>query len=155
MWHMEQTAAEEWAGNAERSREIFISQLERLIDGERVPELSAPGFTRREWGGDNTYFFRGVEHYLKMTGDVQFARLAEPAMRKILAQTFREYDPLKTGVMGFGTQLGNQEDFLATPGPGSGSGCEGAHMLRIMAMLQSLLGNDKEAEKYELSLIHI
>ena len=149
MWHMEQTAAEEWAGNAERSREIFISQLERLIDGERVPELSAPGFTRMEWGGDNTYFFRGVEHYLKMTGDVQFARLAEPAMRKILAQTFREYDPLKTGVMGFGTQLGNQEDFLATPGPGSGSGCEGAHMLRIMAMLQSLLGNDKEAEKYE------
>ena len=150
MWHMEHTAAEEWAGNAQRSREIFTAQLERLLDGERVPELSAPGFARREWGGDNPYFFRGVEHYLKMTGDIEFARMAEPYMRKILSQTFREYDPLKTGVMGFGTQLGNQEDFLATHGPGSGSGCEGAHMLKIMAMLERLLDNKNEAEKYEL-----
>ena len=149
MWHMEHTAAEEWAGNYQRSREIFISQLERLLNGDEVPELSAPGFARKEWGGDNPYFFRGVEHYLKMTGDIEFARQAEPYMQKILAQTFKEYDPLKTGVMGFGTQLGNQEDFLATHGPGSGSGCEGAHMLRVMAMVENLLGNRKASEKYE------
>ncbi len=150
MWHMEHTAAEEWAGNAQRSREIFTAQLERLLDGERVPNCLPLALPAENGAGIIRIFFRGVEHYLKMTGDIEFARMAEPYMRKILSQTFREYDPLKTGVMGFGTQLGNQEDFLATHGPGSGSGCEGAHMLKIMAMLERLLDNKNEAEKYEL-----
>lgn len=149
MWHMEHTAAEEWAGNADRSREIFISQLERLLDGDKVPELSASGLARKEWGGDNNYFFRGVDHYLKMTGDIKFAQFAEPYMEKILAQTFREYDPTGSGIMGFGTQLGNQEDFEGTPGQGSGSGLEGAYMLRVMAEVKRLLGKEDEAENYQ------
>lgn len=50
-----------------------------------------------------------------MTGDRDFAEKALQPMERILAQTFREYDPTGSGVIGWGTQIGNQEDFESTP----------------------------------------
>lgn len=149
-WHQEHTYAEDWAGNANRSKEVFISLIERLQDGDKVMDLSPLGTTRREWGGENIYFFRGVDHYLRQTGDIEFAAFARPYMVKILNQTFREYDPTNSGIMAFGTQIGNQEDFEGIPGKGSSSGIEGAYMLRVMSTIESILGNKDEAEKYAL-----
>lgn len=147
MWHMEHTATEEWAGNAHRTRELLTAQLERLIDGDKVPQFSAIGTVRLDWGGDNHFFFRCVEHYLKMTNDLEFATYAQPFMKIILKQTLAEYDPMGSGIMGFGTQLGNQEDFEGIPGKGSSSGCEAAQMLRIMGFVENLLGHVAVAEE--------
>lgn len=147
MWHMEHTDAENWAGNAERSRELLQSQLERLLEGDQVPELYATGAARREWGGDNHYFFRCVRQYLLHTGDTAFAKNALPFMKKILAQTLRQYDTSGTGVMGFGTQLGNQEDFEGTPGAGAATGLEAAIMHSTLSLVAGMAGEEQAARK--------
>ncbi len=147
-WHMEHTAAEEWAGNGDRTPECLRSQLRKLIDGDKVPDMCPTGEGRRDWGGNNQFFFRCVDHYLKMTKDLAFAQEVLPAMRRILRQTFREYDPTGTGVLGWGTQIGNQEDFESTQGPGAAPGSEGVRMLEIMAAVERLLGHAEEADRY-------
>ncbi len=148
MWHMEHTAMEEWAGNSDRTKELLRSQMKNLFPNGAVPDMCPGGTGRREWGGNNQFFFREVMHYLEMTGDLDFAKEVEPYMDKILAQTFREYDPLKNGVLGWGTQIGNQEDFESTPGMGSGTGCEGARMLEIMSEIKLLNGKREESDFY-------
>lgn len=149
MWHMEQTAAEEWAENQERAKECLTSQMERLLDGDKVPDLCIDGTTRRDWGGNNQFFFREVEHYLRMTGDRDFAEKALQPMERILAQTFREYDPTGSGVIGWGTQIGNQEDFESTPGKGAGPGSEGVRMLEILGEVYRMLGDTQHAQQME------
>ncbi|MBR6426405.1 MAG: hypothetical protein IKS28_01125 [Clostridia bacterium] len=151
MWHMEHTAIEEWAGNADRTRELLRSQMKFLFANGAVPDMCPEGRGRREWGGNNQFFFREVMHYLEMTGDLDFAKEVEPYMDRILAQTFREYDPLRNGVLGWGTQIGNQEDFESTPGKGSGTGCEGARMLEIMSEIKLLNGKLDESKFYRLA----
>ncbi|MBP5256335.1 MAG: hypothetical protein J6Z80_04680, partial [Clostridia bacterium] len=151
MWHMEHTAMEEWAGNSDRTKELLRSQMKNLFPNGAVPDMCPGGTGRREWGGNNQFFFREVMHYLEMTGDLDFAKEVEPYMDKILAQTFREYDPLLNGVLGWGTQIGNQEDFESTPGKGSGTGCEGARMLEIMSEIKRLNGKQEESERYRLA----
>jgi len=152
MWHMEHTAAEEWAGNEKRSLSCLKEQFAGLLPTGAVPCLDAGGNRRREWGGDNQFFFRCVWHYLKMTNDLTFAKEVELGLETILQQTFREYDPCMTGILGWGTQLGNQEDFESTPGIGGASGFEGAEMLHIMSEVKNLLGKKEDAAYFaELS----
>lgn len=148
MWHMEHTGMEEWAGNADRTKELLRSQMKFLLPNDAIPDMCPEGRARREWGGNNQFFFREVMHYLEMTGDLEFAAEIEPYMDRVLAQTLREYDPLREGIIGWGTQIGNQEDFESTPGKGSGTGCEGARMLEILSAVKSLLGKHEEAEHY-------
>ena len=73
MWHMEHTAPEEWADNADRTKELLRSQMQLLLPNDAVPDLSPDGKGRRDWGGNNQFFFREVMHYLEMTGDLAFA----------------------------------------------------------------------------------
>lgn len=113
MWHMEHTAAEEWNGRFDRVRECLRSQMQRVFESGAIPDLCPDGSARRDWGGNNQFFFREVEHYIKMTGDLAFAEEAEPFLEKALWQSFAEYDPVGSGVIGWGTQIGNQEDFEA------------------------------------------
>ena len=145
MWHMEQTHLENWAGHADRTRECLRTLATHLLPSGAVPDMNPDGSTRRDWGGSNPYFFREVGHYLGLTGDVGFMRELEPALERVLAQTFEEYDPQGAGVLAFGSQIGNQEDFEATPGPGAAPGSEGVVMLRIMAQVKDALGKPAEA----------
>lgn len=148
MWHMEQTAAEEWAGNPTRARDCLLSQLDRLIDGDKVPDLCTNGAARRDWGGNNQFFFREAYHYLQLTDDREFARRIYPSLPLILRQTFAEYDAAGTGVLGWHSQIGNQEDFEATPGRGAAPGSEGARMLYLMSLFCDYTGDGDRAEEY-------
>ena len=148
MWHMEHTAVEEWAGNYDRVRECLRSQMKNLFESGAIPDMCTNGQGRRDWGGNNQFFFREVDHYLKMTKDMEFALEVEPYMEKVLAQTFREYDPLREGVIAWGTQIGNQEDFESTPGKGAATGSEGVKMLAIMADFKLLLNKADEAKVF-------
>ncbi len=147
MWHMEHTAAEEWAGNFDRVRECLRSQMKNIFESGAIPDMCTTGKGRRDWGGNNQFFFREIEHYVKMTGDLDFVREAEPYLDRALAQTFREYDPIGEGVIAWGTQIGNQEDFESTPGKGAATGSEGVRMLEILSYLKGLLGKQEEAFK--------
>lgn len=149
MWHMEHTAAEEWNGRYDRVRRCLRSQMEHVFSNGAIPDMCPNHTGRRDWGGNNHFFLREVEHYVRMTGDLDFAKECEPFMEKALEQSFQEYDPTDEGVIAWGTQIGNQEDFESTPGKGAATGIEGVQMLSIMAYIKRLLGKDKEAEKYE------
>lgn len=149
MWHMEQAGAEEWAGYFDRTSECLWSQMTNIFENGAIPDMCCTGKGRRDWGGNNQFFFRELEHYLKMTGDIAFLKKAEPFLGRILNQTFSEYDPTGCGVIGWGTQIGNQEDMESTPGPGAATGIEGVRMLEIMCDFMRWLGYHEEAEKYE------
>lgn len=151
MWHMEQTAAEEWCGNAYRARRTLLTQMEYLFDSGAVPDMCVNHVGRRDWGGNNQFFFREVLHYLRMTGDRDFALTVEPVMEKILAQTLREYDATGTGVLSWHSQIGNQEDMESTPGRGAATGSEGAQMLKLLSELYGYLGNTEKATRYALA----
>jgi len=149
MWHMEHTAAEEWNGRYERVTSCLRSQMEKVFENGAVPDLCPNGATRRDWGGNNQFFLREVEHYVKMTGDLEFAREAEPFIEKALKQTFEEYDPTASGVIGWHSQIGNQEDMESTPGKGAATGIEGARMMEIMSYMKEILGKREEAKQYK------
>ncbi len=140
-WHPEFTYAEEWGGNAQRTKDYLTYAFEHLENGNKGTDFTASGHSEMHWGGENPYLFRCVDHYLKMTADKDFALYAIPYLEKILEQTFSEYDPAQTDIMGFGTQLGNQEDFEGIPGMGSASGLEGVQMLNTMALVYSFCGD--------------
>ena len=148
MWHMEQTAAEEWCGNAERTRRTLLTQMEYLFDSGAVPDMCVNHVGRRDWGGNNHFFFREVLHYLRMTNDRDFALTVEPVMEKILSQTLREYDATGTGVLSWHSQIGNQEDMESTPGRGAATGSEGAQMLKLLSELYGYLGNEEKSARY-------
>lgn len=145
MWHMEHTVPEEWAGNAVRSMQSLASQGDNLFPDGAVPCMCPSGRGRRDWGGDNQFFFRGLDHYVRFTGDLDFARRMEPMCDRVMAQTLAEYDPVDCGVLSWGTQIGNQEDMESSPGPAAGPGVEGVRMLEIYAGLKDLLGKPDEA----------
>lgn len=150
MWHMEHTAAEEWNGRFDRVKETLRSQMKHVFPNGAIPDLCPPGTARRDWGGNNQFFFREVEHYVKMTGDLEFAAEAEPFLEKALWQSFAEYDPTGSGVIGWGTQIGNQEDFESTPGKGAAPGIEGVRMMEIMSFIKTILGKRGDAEYYSV-----
>ncbi|MCQ2428872.1 MAG: hypothetical protein MJ192_00940 [Clostridia bacterium] len=151
MFHMEQTAAEEWAGHASRTRDTLLSQLGFMTKEGCIIELNPNHTARRDWGGDNHFFFREALHYIRQTNDLDFARTIEPHMDKILAQTFGEYDAVGTGVLAWHSQIGNQEDFESTPGHGAAPGSVGVQMLREAGELYRILadadGNDAFRDK--------
>ncbi len=154
MWHMEHTAAEELCGNANRTKQTLRSQMKNIFDSGAIPDMCTTGKGRRDWGGNNQFFARELDHYLKMTGDIEFAKEAEPYMDRVISQTFSEYDPMGEGVLSWGTQIGNQEDFESTPGKGAATGSEGVRMLEIMCDLKRLLGKHEEASLYETRSKH-
>ena len=141
MFHMEQTCAEEWAGHANRTRDTLLSQLRFMTENGCIIEINPNHTARRDWGGDNQFFFREALHYIRMTGDIDFARQIEPHMEKILIQTFGEYDSVGTGILGWHTQIGNQEDFESTPGHGAAPGSVGVRMLKELSELYDILAS--------------
>lgn len=148
MFHMEQTAAEEWAGHADRARETLLSQLKFMTDEGCIIELNPNHTARRDWGGDNHFFFRESLHYIRMTGDLNYARTVLPHMEKILAQTFGEYDAVGTGVLAWHSQIGNQEDFESTPGHGAAPGAVGVQMMRELSELFAILADADSDETF-------
>jgi hypothetical protein len=148
MWHMEQTGAEEWVGYFDRTRECLRSQMKNIFENGAIPDMCCTGKGRRDWGGNNQFFFRELEHYIKMTGDISYLKEAEPYLHRILSQTFAEYDPTGCGIISWGTQIGNQEDMESTPGPGAATGIEGVRMLEIMEEFMRWLGHEDESDKY-------
>ena len=66
-----------------------------------------------------------------------------------MIQYIREqYDPTGTGLIGWGIQIGNQEDFVVTPYAGASASIALVEMLRTRAEVADGLGKHDEAEKF-------
>lgn len=148
-WHVEEVLHEISAGNAERVKKYFLEVERQICENGAIPDICWTRDGRRDWGGNNQFFFRNIIQYMQMTGDISIAVRLEPLLERALQQTFDECDPSGSGVLAWNTQIGNQEDFEATPGKGAAPGAVGVRMLAIMAEIKTLLGKPEEAKKYQ------
>ncbi|MCD9026410.1 hypothetical protein [Cohnella silvisoli] len=113
MWHMQNTAAADWLGQTDRSKSCILTRAERLYENGAVAMMYPNGELYRDWGGTNQFYAWQVRHYWKFTADLEFARSIAPVMDRVIAQTLEEYDPEGDGLLAWGEQIGNQEDYLS------------------------------------------
>ena len=147
LWHMQHTAGAEWIGQADRSRACTLTHAENLMPDGSVPQLMTYLNKRRDFGGSNQFWAWQARHYWRFTGDQEFAAQVAPALDRVIAQTFTENDPDGDKLLGWGLQIGNQEDYVATPADGTSPSIEGINMLLTRAELATGLGDLATAER--------
>lgn len=155
LWHMQHTAGEEWIGHADRSRLSNETHAENLMPNGAVPQMMQYAHKRRDFGGSNQFFAWQVRHYWHFTGDLEFARKLAPVLDRVIAQTFRENDPDGNYLLGWGQQIGNQEDFISTPHDGTSPAIEGINMFRTRRELALALGDHETAARCEARIHQI
>ena len=149
LWHMQDTAAAEWIGQADRSRLCSVNLAEHLLPDGSVPQFVPSGMTRKDFGGSNQFFAWQMRHYWEFTGDRAMISRVADSLDKVIAQTFEQYDPDGDGLLAWGQQIGNQEDYVATPFNGTSPSVEGINMLRTGAQIARALGQVEKALAYE------
>jgi len=149
LWHMQHTGAAEWIGQADRSRICNITTADNLMSNGAVPQFMPNGSVRRDFGGSNQFFAWQVRHYWRFTGDRRFVEHIAPKLDKVIAQTFSQYDGDRDGLLSWGQQIGNQEDYISTPYDGTSPAVEGINMLRTGAEFARVLGQREKAERYD------
>ncbi len=150
LWHMQHSGATDWIGQADRSRQNILSSAENLRDDGSVPHFSPAGMTRRDFGGSNQFYFWQVRNYWERTGDLETLRQIAPALDTILEATFKEYDPTVAGLLAWGQQIGNQEDFVSTPYGGATPTMEAINMLEVRAIVADALEDSEKANECRL-----
>lgn len=149
LWHMQHTAGCEWIGQADRSRDCNLVTAEHLFPSGAVPQFMPSGITKRDFGGSNQYFAWQIRHYWNFTADRDSIAKLAPVLDRVIDQTFEEYDPDRDGLLAWGQQIGNQEDYVSTPYNGTATSIEGINMLRTAAELWRALGQTEKAVQYE------
>lgn len=148
MWHMQQTAAAEWLGQIDRSRKTTLTQAALVNSDGSIPHLAPFGFTRRDFGGTNQFWAWQVRRFWNFTADTAFARRTAPVLDRVIAQTLGEYDRNDNLLLGWGLQIGNQEDYVATAGDGTTPSIEGVNMMLTRAELAAGLGDSAAALRW-------
>jgi hypothetical protein len=148
LFSQQHNMAADWIGQADRSREMLLSHAERLMPSGQVPQLDSAGQSRINFGGWNQFFVWGVQHYWEQTGDKDFLKRMRPILDRVVEQTFTEHDPDGNGLLGFGQQIGNQEDYITTPEDGTSPTIAGIEMRKIQAAFAQASGDTAKAEEY-------
>ena len=146
MWHMHASGAAAWLGQADRARSCTVEHADLMPDGA-APQLAPGGHVHRDFGGSNQYFNWQLQNYLEFTADPEVYAKMGPIMDRVIESTFREYDHNFNSLLGWGLQVGNQEDFIVTPYDGTTPSIEGIQMLRNRADIARATGDDALAEK--------
>lgn len=149
LFQQQVSAAAEWIGQADRSRQSILEQATHLMQDDNVPQFMPDGLIKRDFGGSNQYWAWQIRHYLAFTGDTAFAKQIIPYLDTVIAETVREHDKDGDQLFSWGLQIGNQEDFIGTPGDGTVPSIEMANMYRTRAGLAALVGEKKDAALYE------
>ncbi|HCN84499.1 MAG TPA: hypothetical protein DIT07_12885, partial [Sphingobacteriaceae bacterium] len=149
LFQQQVSAGAEWIGQAHRSESCILEQAHHLIDGGNVPQFMPDGVIKRDFGGSNQYWVWQVRHYVNFTGDKAFARKIIPYLDTVIAQTIHEHDKDGDLLFSWGLQIGNQEDFIGTPGDGTVPSIEMVNMFRTRSELADLIGEKKDAEFYQ------
>lgn len=149
MWHMHLSGGAEWMGQVDRSRLSHLTHMDNMLPSGAVPQMCAGGQTRRDFGGSNQFFAWQLRHYFNFTNDVEFAERAYETMKGVIAQTLEEHDEDNDGLVAWGKQIGNQEDFIHTPHDGGTPSMEMVNMLRTQVLLARGMGKEEEAQYWE------
>lgn len=147
LWHMQHSPAAQWLGQADRAKTCILTHADRLMPNGAAPQLSVDGTTRRDFGGSNQFFAWQIRHYVRWSGDREAARRLAPVLDRVIAQTWEEYDRDGNGLLGWGQQIGNQEDYVSTPWDGTTPTIEEIQMLLARAELAEVLGQRERASE--------
>ncbi|MFQ3549109.1 MAG: hypothetical protein SNJ70_05110 [Armatimonadota bacterium] len=149
MWHQQHTGAAAWIGQEDRAKQCILETASRAFADGAIPQLSPAGLVRRDFGGSNQFYAWQIRNYWNQTGDVETIKKVANAIYNSIEQTFNEYDHETDGLLSWGLQIGNQEDFILTPYNGTAPTVEGINMLRTGAIVARIVGDNKKADNYE------
>ena len=145
MWHNQHTAAAEWIGQEDRSRLCTVTHAQNLLSTGAVPQYAMDGSRRRDFGGSNHFWTWQARHYWEFTAERAFAEIVAPALDRVLAQTLEEHDADGNLLVGWGLQIGNQEDFIQFYNDGGTPSIEAINMMRTRAELAEGLRDEETA----------
>jgi len=145
VWHQQHTRGAEWLGQTERSRKCIMEQAKLIFEDNQIPNIQPDGKGFKTFGGTNQYFMWEVRMYLRFTNDVKFARAIAPLLDRVLRGTLDREDPDGNMLFAWGLQIGNQEDFVATPHDGTAPTIEVINMMKTRAEVADVLGDEKTA----------
>lgn len=151
MWHMQAAAGADWIGQTDRSRSCALSHAERLLPTGAAPQLTTEGKVHREifTAGSNHFYAWQLRHYLNFTADRTAMERIGPILTNLIEQSFDEFDRDGNGLLSWGMQIGNQEDYVYTPHDGSTPSVEGIQMLRARAEVAKWLNDDDTQNECE------
>lgn len=149
LWHMQHTGGADWIGQSDRSQLCNLTTAQNIYASGAIPQFYPGGFTHRDFGGSNQFFMWQVRHNWNMTADKDSIRKLDPYLDRVIAQTFQEYDRESDGLLAWGQQIGNQEDYSSTPFNGTAASIEGINILKTGAEIKRALGQISKAEEYE------
>ncbi len=147
IWHQQQSSAASWLGYPDRSRISLMSQAKGMQTNGAISHTDPLGTKRRDFGGSNQFWTWQLRQYWNFTADTDLARGMAPVLDTVLSQTYSEHDIDRNLLLGWGLQIGNQEDYIATPSDGTTSSIEGINMMRTRASLAKGLG-DRQTASY-------
>lgn len=149
LYSQQQNLAADWLGQQDRSRDMLLTHAAKLLADGQVPQLDPYGRPRQDFGGWNQFYVWGVQHYWRHTGDEDFLKRIREPLARVVDQTFQAHDADGNGLLGFGQQIGNQEDYISTPEGGTSPTIAGIEMKRVQAELAGAMGKPDEARAYE------
>jgi len=149
LWHMQVTAGAEWLGQTDRSLLCTMTHANNLLANGSAPQFSPDGVKRDDFGGSSLYWAWQVKHYLDFTGDKKFAKEIVEPFQKNLDFVYSDRDLDGNLLIHWKQQIGNQEDFNATPYDGTSPTIEGINVLRSRVLLAELQGDTETADYYK------
>jgi hypothetical protein len=147
LYSQQHSLAADWLGQGDRSREMILTHARHILPDGMIPQLDTYGRARVDFGGWNQFYVWDIQHHWRMTADREFAKEIYPTLLKVIAKTFTAHDTDGNGLLGFGQQIGNQEDYISTPEDGTSPTIAGIEMLRTKAELAEALGYKEEARE--------
>jgi len=151
-WHMQAGAGADWLGQRRRARLCAATHADNLMPNGAIPQFYPDGTIHDHFGGTTHYWAWQLRHYLDFTGDTNFARYCTAAFDSNLVFVARERDHDGDLLLQWKQQIGNQEDFIATPYNGTTPTVEGIAMLRTRALLADLAGDTNTALRCRASV---
>lgn len=146
LYSQQHSLAADWLGQEERSREMIMTHTKHILPNGMIPQLDTYGRARVDFGGWNQFYVWDVQHHWRMTANKAFAEEIYPILSRVIEQTFKAHDPDGNGLLGFGQQIGNQEDYISTPEDGTSPTIAGIEMLRTKGEIAEALGYKEEAK---------
>ena len=150
LWHMQHTGGAQWLGQLDRVKDCLLSHAKMMYPDGSIPHLSPTLLPRRDFGGTNQYYLWEIKQFLDFAGDVKTLEKLAPAVYGAVEESFKEADPDGDGLLCWGLQIGNQEDFVLTPYNGTAPAVEGINMLKTAAMVASILEDNEKAQAYQI-----
>ncbi len=145
LYHQQHSAAADWLGQEDRSKWCIQVAADSMSREGAIRCFKADGQPYIAFGGSNHFWAWQVRHYFNHTHDLDFARRIAPALDKVIAQTFAEYDAEGDLLLSWRAQIGNQEDFLFHPHNSTTPSIEGINMLATRELLANALGDHETA----------